>query len=257
MDGARRPDATRDFRAPGRRAARGRGDRPRAPCQPPCGFPASEGAEAGGSGRRPSRGQPPHLSGQPRRGGGLARLPRPVMEPRLDRLQGRGRATRRGGLMTMQATATSVRESIVVEAPVERAFTVFTEDIGSWWPPEHHILEAELAEMVFEPRAGGHVYDRGVDGSECRWARVLAYEPPNRVVFSWDIDLRWQIEADPDRTSEVEVRFIPEGADRTRVELEHRNIDRHGDGWERMRDAVGSPDGWLIGLERLAQRLDS
>jgi len=159
--------------------------------------------------------------------------------------------------MTMQATATSVRESIVVEAPVERAFTVFTEDIGSWWPPEHHILEAELAEMVFEPRAGGHVYDRGVDGSECRWARVLAYEPPNRVVFSWDIDLRWQIEADPDRTSEVEVRFIPEGADRTRVELEHRNIDRHGDGWERMRDAVGSPDGWLIGLERLAQRLDS
>src|SRR5215217_2227846 len=109
--------------------------------------------------------------------------------------------------MTMQVTDTSVRTSIAVDAPIERAFSVFTEDIGSWWPREHHILEAELAEMVFEPREGGSVYDRGVDGSECRWARVLAYDPPNRVVFSWDISLDWRLEADPARTSEVEVRF--------------------------------------------------
>ena len=81
--------------------------------------------------------------------------------------------------MTMQATETSVRTSITVEAPIERAFTVFTEGIGTWWPPEHHILQGELAEMVFEPHEGGHVYDRAVDGSECRWARVLAYEPPS------------------------------------------------------------------------------
>ena len=74
--------------------------------------------------------------------------------------------------MTMQVTDTSIRTSIAVDAPIEHAFTVFTEDIGSWWPPDHHILEAELAEMVFEPREGGHVYDRGVDGSECRWARA-------------------------------------------------------------------------------------
>ena len=80
--------------------------------------------------------------------------------------------------MSTQATDTSVRSSIVVEAPHERAFSVFTDDIGSWWAPDHHILEAELAEMVFEPREGGHVYDRGVDGSECRWARVLVFEPP-------------------------------------------------------------------------------
>ena len=154
--------------------------------------------------------------------------------------------------MTMPATDTSVRESIVVDAPIERAFSVFTEGIASWWPPEHHILQAELAEMVFEPHVGGHVYDRGVDGSECRWARVLAYEPPNRVVFSWDIDTQWQIETDTAKTSEIEVRFTPDGPARTRVDLEHRNIDRHGDGWEEMRSAVGSPEGWRIGLRRFA-----
>jgi len=157
--------------------------------------------------------------------------------------------------MTTQAVETSTRATIVVEAPIERAFSVFTEDMGSWWPPEHHILEAELAELVFEPREGGHVYDRGVDGSECRWARVLAYEPPSRIVISWDINARWQIETDPEKTSEVEVLFLSEGPDRTRVELEHRNLERHGDGWEQMRDAVGSPAGWAGGLRLFAERL--
>ena len=155
--------------------------------------------------------------------------------------------------MTMHAVDTAVRTSIVVEAPIERAFSVFTDEIGSWWPPDHHILEAELAEMVFEPREGGHVYDRGVDGSECRWARVLAYEPPNRVVISWDINGQWKIETDLEKTSEIEVRFLAETPDRTRVELEHRNLDHHGEGWERMRDAVGSPDGWNRGLESFAK----
>jgi uncharacterized protein YndB with AHSA1/START domain len=154
--------------------------------------------------------------------------------------------------MSTQTTDTSVQSSIVVDAPIERAFSIFTDGIGTWWPPEHHILQAELAEMVFEPRQGGHIYDRGVDGSECRWARVLAYEPPTRVVFSWDISMRWQIESDAQRTSEVEVRFIAESPHRTRVELEHRNLDRHGDGWELMRSAVASPAGWSLGLDRLA-----
>ncbi|HET6953820.1 MAG TPA: SRPBCC family protein [Acidimicrobiales bacterium] len=157
--------------------------------------------------------------------------------------------------MSTQVNETSVQTSIVVEAPPERAFAVFTEDIGSWWHPDHHILQAELAEMVFEPRVGGHVIDRGVDGSECRWARVLVYEPPTRVVIGWDIDLQWQVESDPARASEVEVRFVPDGPDRTRVELEHRHLDRHGEGWEQMRGAVGSPDGWAMGLARLAERL--
>jgi uncharacterized protein YndB with AHSA1/START domain len=150
--------------------------------------------------------------------------------------------------MTPSTTGTSVRSTVVVHAPVERAFTVFTRDIGTWWPPEHHLVQRELAEMVFEPRVGGNVYDRAVDGSECRWSRVLAYEPPHRVVFSWDIDLQWQLETDPARASEIEVRFLPEGPDRTRVELEHRHLERHGDGWEAMRSAVGSPDGWDRGM---------
>ncbi len=157
--------------------------------------------------------------------------------------------------MTTQTAKTSVQASIVVEAPIERAFSVFTKDIGSWWPPEHHILQAELAEMVFEPCEGGHVYDRGVDGSECHWARVLAYEPPTRVVISWDVSPQWQIEADPSKTSEVEVRFVSECPSRTRVELEHRNLQRHGEGWEQLRDAVGDPDGWALSLRRFTERL--
>jgi len=157
--------------------------------------------------------------------------------------------------MSTQSTATPVTTSIVVDAPIDRAFSVFTDGMGTWWPTTHHILEGELDEMVFEPRVGGRIYDRGVDGTECQWARVLAYEPPERVVFSWDINLRWQRETDLDCTSEVEVMFVAETAQRTRVELEHRGIERHGEGWEKMRDAVAYPGGWPAGLEALAQRL--
>jgi uncharacterized protein YndB with AHSA1/START domain len=154
--------------------------------------------------------------------------------------------------MSTQTTDTSVRTSIVVEAPVERAFSVFTEEMASWWHPDHHILEADLAEMVFEPRVGGQIYDVGVDGSECRWARVLAYEPPDRLVFSWDITTDWKVETDLDRTSEVEVTFTPDGSGGTLVELEHRHLDRHGPGWEGMRDGVASSNGWGTGLQRFA-----
>jgi uncharacterized protein YndB with AHSA1/START domain len=153
----------------------------------------------------------------------------------------------------MQATEASVRTETTVEAPIEHAFEVFTEDIGSWWHPEHHILRGELAEMIFEPRVGGHIIDRATDGTECRWARVLAYDPPHRVVFSWDISLQWEIETDPEKTSEIEVTFAADGPDRTHVVLEHRNLDRHGEGWEGMRAAVGS--GWPDGLQRLAAYL--
>jgi uncharacterized protein YndB with AHSA1/START domain len=157
--------------------------------------------------------------------------------------------------MSTQEAGTSVTTSVVVAAPVERAFSVFTEDFGRFKPPDHNILGAEIAETVFEPRVGGHLYDRGIDGSECRWARVLAYEPPNRVVISWDISPQWQIETDLEKTSEVEVRFIPEAPDRTRVELEHRNLDRHGEGWQSVRDAVESEGGWPLYLQRFAELL--
>jgi len=157
--------------------------------------------------------------------------------------------------MSTQASETSTQHSIVVEAPIERAFSVFTDDFGSFKPPDHNLLDVEIVETVFESHVGGNIYDRGVDGSECRWARVLAYEPPNRVVFSWDISAQWQIETDLDKTSEVEVRFIAESPDRTRVELEHRNLDRHGEGWEAERDGVGGDQGWPLYLNRFAERI--
>lgn len=151
-----------------------------------------------------------------------------------------------------QVAATAVRHTIVVHAPIERAFRVFTEDFGSFKPPEHNLLPVPIEATIFEPRVGGSLYDRGTDGTECRWARVLVYDPPNRVVFSWDIGPTWQIESDPSRTSEVEVRFIADDGDTTRVELEHRNLDRHGDGWESVRDGIDAADGWPLYLQRYA-----
>src|SRR5438034_8952845 len=145
--------------------------------------------------------------------------------------------------------ATVVSRQIVVNAPQATAFAAFTGRFGEFKPPEHNLLAAPIAETVFEPRAGGHIYDRAADGSECRWARILAYEPPDRVVFSWDISPQWQIEQNPENASEVEVRFIAESEQRTRVELEHRNIDRHGPGWESVGDGVAGDAGWPLYLD--------
>jgi uncharacterized protein YndB with AHSA1/START domain len=159
--------------------------------------------------------------------------------------------------MTTQAQEASVRKQIVVNAPIERAFRVFTEDFDRVKPREHNLLDVAIAETVFEPRDGGRIYDRGVDGSECQWARVLAYDPPHRVIFSWDISPQWRLETDLAKTSEVEVRFVSEAPQRTRVEVEHRNLDRHGIGWEAERDAVASDGGWPLYLQRFAELLES
>lgn len=151
-----------------------------------------------------------------------------------------------------QSAAAVVSTEIVVEAPIERAFDVFTERFGDFKPPEHNLLGSPIAETVFEPRVGGHIFDRATDGSECSWARVLVYEPPDRVVFSWDISPQWQVETEPDNTSEVEVRFVAETPRRTRVELEHRKIDRHGTGWRAVAEGVGGDAGWPLYLARYA-----
>jgi uncharacterized protein YndB with AHSA1/START domain len=154
--------------------------------------------------------------------------------------------------MSTQAQDAVVRKHVVVEVPLERAFRVFTERFDSIKPHEHNMLDVGIAETVFEPREGGRIYDRGVDGSECTWARVLAYEPPTRVVFSWDISPRWQLETDLERASEVEVRFVAQTPERTRVELEHRHLERHGDGWQGLREGVAGDQGWPLYLERYA-----
>ena len=154
--------------------------------------------------------------------------------------------------MTTHIPIAAVKQSVVVEAPIARAFKVFTEQFGSFKPSEHNLLAVPIAETVFESRVGGHVYDRGADGSECRWARVLAYEPPNRVLLSWALSPQWRIETVPDKTSEWEVRFTAETPHRTRVELEHRKLDRHGDGWQGVRDGVAGDRGWPLYLQRYA-----
>jgi uncharacterized protein YndB with AHSA1/START domain len=159
--------------------------------------------------------------------------------------------------MTTQTGQTSIRTEVTVDAPQDRAFAVFTENFDQVKPREHNMLGVDIAESVFEPHPGGRVFDRGVDGSECQWGRVLAYDPPDRIVFSWDINPRWQIESDLDRASEVEVRFVPQGDDRTRVELEHRHLDRHGEGWEGLREGVAGDQGWPLYLERFAGVLGS
>ncbi|HWE32118.1 MAG TPA: SRPBCC family protein [Solirubrobacteraceae bacterium] len=151
-----------------------------------------------------------------------------------------------------RARLTTVTRSIVVEVPLEVAFEVFTEQFDRIKPRAHNLLAAEIAETVFERHVGGYVYDRGVDGSECRWARVLRYEPPERVVISWDISPRWQLEHDLERCSEVEVEFVADGKTRTRVRLEHRYLDRHGDGWHGLRDGIAGDQGWPLYLDRFA-----
>lgn len=155
--------------------------------------------------------------------------------------------------MSIDTAATAVRTEIIVEVPLDRAFAVFTERFDHIKPREHNMLAVDIAQSVFEPTVGGRVYDRGVDGSECQWGRVLAYEPPTRIVFTWDISPRWQIEADLARASEVEVRFIAEAERRTRVVLEHRHLDRHGEGWEGLAAGVQADQGWPLYLQRFAQ----
>jgi uncharacterized protein YndB with AHSA1/START domain len=150
---------------------------------------------------------------------------------------------------------TSIRTEAVVAAPQERAFRLFTERFDAIKPREHNMLSVDIAESVFEPRAGGRIYDRGVDGSECQWGRVLAHDPPERILFTWDISPRWQIETDRANTSEVEVRFIAEAPDRTRVVLEHRHLDRHGDGWEGLREGVAGDQGWPLYLARYGEQV--
>ncbi len=150
----------------------------------------------------------------------------------------------------MTQTSTAVRLEVVVDADRERAFEVFTADFGGFKPPEHNMMDVPIAETVFEPRVGGHIVDRATDGTECRWARILAYEPPDRVVFSWDISPRWEVISDLDEASEVEVTFTDESPGRTRVVLEHRHLDRHGSGWDGVRDGVEGERGWPLYLAR-------
>lgn len=154
------------------------------------------------------------------------------------------------------AQSAVIRHDITVNAPLEKAFRVFTERFGDFKPREHNLLSVPIEETVLEPHVGGRIYDRGVDGSVCPWARVLVVDPPHRLVFSWNIGTTWQLESDPARCSEVEVTFTAVSDDRTRVSIEHRHIERHGDGWDSVASGVGGDAGWPLYLRRYGELLD-
>ncbi|MDT0469824.1 SRPBCC family protein [Streptomyces gibsoniae] len=148
-------------------------------------------------------------------------------------------------------TDSSVRRSVTVQAPIEKAFAVFTQGFDGWWPRNHKIGESDLKQAVLEGKEGGRWYEIDTDGSECDWGRVLAWEPPTRLVLAWQIDATWKF--DPELVTEVEIRFVSEGPGRTRVELEHRDLDRFGEAQEQARAAFDSPGGWAGLLEAFAQ----
>jgi uncharacterized protein YndB with AHSA1/START domain len=139
--------------------------------------------------------------------------------------------------------ANSVRKVVIVQAPPAVAWRVFTEKMATWWPlATYKIGKANAVDAVIEPRVGGRWYERGDDGSTCDWGRVLSWEPPMRLRFSWEISADWQ--HDPTLKTEVEVRFIAEGQHATRVELEHRHLNRYGARRDEMRGIFDSESGW-------------
>lgn len=141
-------------------------------------------------------------------------------------------------------TIAPVRKTVIVEAPQAHAFDVFTAGIDRWWPKDHHIGATPVVKEVIEARAGGRWYATHEDGSENTTGRMLVWDPPKRIVFSWEINGQWKPETNPGFASEVEVRFIAETPTRTRVELEHRNFERMPDvdGAKGMREGVDK--GW-------------
>ncbi len=145
---------------------------------------------------------------------------------------------------TDTAVVTPVRKSVTVSASVERAFRLFTDDFDSWWPRTHHIGKSPMTRAIIEGKAGGRCYTRQEDGTDCDWGRVLVWEPPHRLVFAWQITPEWGYQPDLEQSSEVEIRFTetPDGG--TRVDLEHRHLERHGAGAASMRASVDSEGGW-------------
>lgn len=144
-----------------------------------------------------------------------------------------------------------VRKSLIVRADPSKAFAVFTGGMGRWWPASHSIGTSPLKEVVLEPRAGGRWAERGEDGSECEWGKVLAWEPPSRILLAWQIGADWK--HDPDLVTEVEVTFTPHGEGETRVVLEHRLLERYGDKAEDVRTAISSEGGWQMLLGRFGE----
>jgi Activator of Hsp90 ATPase homolog 1-like protein len=155
--------------------------------------------------------------------------------------------------MTEQATTSAVRHRVTVPIDRERAFRLFTEEIGSWWPTDTHTLSEGPATEVFETRQGGRWYELAEDGSECTVATLVVWEPPRRFTMAWQLTPEWKFEPDLDRATQVEVTFEDEGDSSTRVTLEHRGFEGYGEPGAGMRDAVAGDEGWPHLLELYAR----
>jgi uncharacterized protein YndB with AHSA1/START domain len=149
-------------------------------------------------------------------------------------------------------TIPPITATTIVDLPVDAAFRVFTDRFTAWWPHQYHIGDAAVAEIILEPRVGGRWYERGVDDSECDWGRVLVWEPPGRLVFTWQINGSWRFDPDPEHASEIEVLFVEDGPEQTRVEVEHRYFDRL-DGGRAIHDAIRSGGSWAVLLASYAK----
>jgi uncharacterized protein YndB with AHSA1/START domain len=137
-----------------------------------------------------------------------------------------------------------VKRTLHLEVPIEKAFQVFTQRMGHWWPASHHVGGTPFKDILIDPKQGGRWYEINADGAECIWGTVVAYEPPKKVVLSWHLQPDWSFNGDIAKASEVALEFVAEGPEKTRVEFEHRHLERHGAGWEKMREQVGSEGGW-------------
>lgn len=154
--------------------------------------------------------------------------------------------------MTTTPTVPALHATATVSLPPAQAFEFFTGSMNRWWPSEYHIGGADMVDTVLEPWVGGRWYERGADGSECDWGRVLAWEPPHRLVVTWQINGHWRFDDDPRHASEIEVRFTPDGLDQTTVDLDHRHLDRLVDGQTMHDQIVQAGGGWSAVLERFA-----
>ena len=162
--------------------------------------------------------------------------------------------------MANQVAEAVVRKSVRVNATIERAFSVFVEQMETWWPATHHIGKTPFEAIFVEPRVGGRWFEKNVEGEECLWGTVLGWDPPRRVSFSWHLgpghdSPEWVFDPDMAKASEVEIRFTPDGPTRTLVELEHSKLERHGEGYEQLREMLDGPGAWASILELFAKKV--
>jgi uncharacterized protein YndB with AHSA1/START domain len=156
--------------------------------------------------------------------------------------------------MTSSAPIPPITGTVTIGVPIDTAFEVFTGSIDSWWPHEYHIGRVDVAEVVLQPGVGGRWFERGVDGSECDWGRVLVWEPPDRVVFTWQISGSWQFDPDPEHASEIDARFTADGPGQTTVSVEHRHFERLLGG-QAINDAINGGGGWALLLDGFAKAI--